>query len=114
MSPWFCLFLLIIANCILVLFASTADCDSSKGDYCSTEQQRLRTNREEFIESVSAREEKEGENLHPEREEQIKSRKMKIFEDATRLLTRNIRNAMAWMSGADSNVGLVNNLQSNY
>uniref|UniRef100_A0AAF5PU73 Protein-L-isoaspartate O-methyltransferase n=1 Tax=Wuchereria bancrofti TaxID=6293 RepID=A0AAF5PU73_WUCBA len=38
---------------------------------------------------------------------------MKIFEDATRLLTRKIRNAMAWMSGADSNVALVNNLQSN-
>ncbi|MCP9264835.1 Protein-L-isoaspartate(D-aspartate) O-methyltransferase [Dirofilaria immitis] len=32
---------------------------------------------------------------------------------ATRLLTRNIRNAMAWMSGGDSNVDLVNNLQNN-
>ncbi|KAK6108154.1 Protein-L-isoaspartate(D-aspartate) O-methyltransferase domain protein [Brugia pahangi] len=114
MSPWFCLFMLITANCVLLaVFVSTSDCDSLKDNFCSKERQRLSSSREEFIESVSAGEEREGENLHPEREKQIKSRKMKIFEDATRLLTRNIRNAMAWMSGADSNVALVNNLQSN-
>ncbi|CAG9532448.1 unnamed protein product [Cercopithifilaria johnstoni] len=121
MSSWFHLFLLITANCILALFASTADCDSSKKDYCNAKQQRLsidiEKHREELIESISPTDieggEKEDEILQPEREEEIKFERMKIFEDATRLLTRNIRNAMAWMSGADSNVGLVNNLQNN-
>ncbi|EFO28454.1 protein-L-isoaspartate O-methyltransferase [Loa loa] len=115
MSPWYCLFLLITANCVLALFASTADCDSSKDNYCNKKLQKLSRDREEFSESAESieGEEREGEILHPGREKQIKSKKMKIFENATRLLTRNIRNAMAWMSGADSNVGLVNNLQSN-
>uniref|UniRef100_A0A0R3RQ76 Protein-L-isoaspartate O-methyltransferase n=1 Tax=Elaeophora elaphi TaxID=1147741 RepID=A0A0R3RQ76_9BILA len=121
-SRFFCLLLLITANRILLVrFASTADCDcTKKEDCCSTEQQRslsIVKDREKFIESIPAtnieEEEKKGESLQPEREEEIKFRKMKIFEDATRLLTRNIRNAMAWMSGADSNVGLVNNLQNN-
>lgn len=123
MSPSFCLFLLITANCMLsASFVSTADCDNSEEDYCSTEQQSLsigkEKHRDKLVESISSAdiegEEKEIENLQLEREKEIKFRKMKIFEDATRLLTRNIRNAMAWMSGADSNVGLVNNLQSNY
>ncbi|KAM3717292.1 Protein-L-isoaspartate(D-aspartate) O-methyltransferase [Dirofilaria immitis] len=103
---------------LLAVFASTANCDSSKKKgYCSGEGHRLDTDSEKFIESVSAAniggEEEEGANLQPESEKHIKLRKMKIFEGATRLLTRNIRNAMAWMSGGDSNVDLVNNLQNN-
>ncbi|EJW78556.1 protein-L-isoaspartate O-methyltransferase [Wuchereria bancrofti] len=118
MSPWFCLLMLITANCILLaVFASTSGCDGLKDNFCNEERQRLSSSRKEFTESVSAGytegEGRGGEDLHPEREKEIKSRKMKIFEDATRLLTRKIRNAMAWMSGADSNVALVNNLQSN-
>ncbi|VDO33456.1 unnamed protein product [Onchocerca flexuosa] len=98
---------------LLAVFASTVHCDSSKDrNHCSEEES---TDLEESIRSISATNTgKEGANLqHSEREEAIKSRKMKIFEGATRLLTRNIRNAMAWMSGADSNVDLVNNLQNN-
>lgn len=131
MSLWFYLFLLITTDCILLTLsasrsASTADSDSSEEECCSKSSKRIprrlntaiEKHREELIESISPtnieEENKEGENLQPEREEKIKFRKMKIFEDATRLLTRNIRNAMAWMSSADSNVGLVNNLQSNY
>uniref|UniRef100_A0A8R1TW56 Protein-L-isoaspartate O-methyltransferase n=1 Tax=Onchocerca volvulus TaxID=6282 RepID=A0A8R1TW56_ONCVO len=115
MCPQFCyLLLLITTNCMLLaVFASTVHCDSSKDKgYCSEEES---IDREESIKSISATNiEQEGANLqHSEREEAIKSRKMKIFEGATRLLTRNIRNAMAWMSGADSNVDLVNNLQNN-
>ncbi|VDK70139.1 unnamed protein product [Litomosoides sigmodontis] len=122
MSLRFYLFLLIPANCIPpTLSPWTADSVSSKEDCCSKEQQRLSTaiekHRDERIESISPtnldEENKESGNLQPEREEKIKLRKMRIFEDATRLLTRNIRNAMAWMSSADSNVGLVNNLQKN-
>ncbi|OZC09754.1 protein-L-isoaspartate O-methyltransferase [Onchocerca flexuosa] len=115
MCPQFCcLLLLITTNCMLLaVFASTVHCDSSKDrNHCSEEES---TDLEESIRSISATNTgKEGANLqHSEREEAIKSRKMKIFEGATRLLTRNIRNAMAWMSGADSNVDLVNNLQNN-
>lgn len=114
MSPRFSLFLLITANCFLGLFASAAACGSSEHNCCSKEQQRLSNGGADFTESVSQVKEKQGEILHLEREDQRKSRKMKMFENTTRLLTRNVRNAMAWMSGADSNIGLVENLKSNY
>uniref|UniRef100_A0A915PQJ5 Protein-L-isoaspartate(D-aspartate) O-methyltransferase n=1 Tax=Setaria digitata TaxID=48799 RepID=A0A915PQJ5_9BILA len=108
---------LIIINCILLVFvfASAADCDGLMDKHCSREEYRLSTDRKQFTESIPGRdtEEAKAENLHSESEEQIKSKKMRVLESAARLLTRNARNAMAWMSGADSNAGLVNNLQNN-
>ncbi|VDN24953.1 unnamed protein product [Gongylonema pulchrum] len=48
-----------------------------------------------------------------EGEQQTESEKMTIFDGAKRLLARTAKSAMAWMSSADSNLGLVNNLQNN-
>lgn len=64
---------------------------------------------------------KRSETLAEKKEEQEQSttstekqntQKMTIIESATNLLARSARNAMAWMSGGQSNQQLVSNLRS--
>lgn len=111
MTCWSRIFLILfclLVNHISVTFPDVPPpppCDGQPsaqgaGDYCSKSGTSLEEGEEDRAGSSSSSEEENG-------------KKMTIVESATALLARSARNAMAWMSGAQSNEALVSNLKRN-
>ncbi|VDN06121.1 unnamed protein product [Thelazia callipaeda] len=130
-SSYLYLFIVLFcSNFSLLLLILSSDCDSlSDNNYCNIKQNIVANDQEEkvaekekkiesiYLPQTIIQEEEEGKQnreLHiTDEEKQVKTSSMKVLRETTRLLVRSTRNAMAWRSGGDSNLQLVNNLQAN-